>query len=128
MLLFYLRRTTRSLRRTPGLSSVMIINMALGLSIWMIAYTAVDSHGRLPVKHAERLFHVEWGTAPSYDLSEAEMYEHAQALAPHFLLSDGDARALSQHSAIEDSARTFTSHLAVRVGKRDVPTAVRFAT
>ena len=37
MLAFYLKRTINSLRRTPGLSIVMIVNMALGLAIWAIA-------------------------------------------------------------------------------------------
>ena len=49
MLLFYLRRAFMSLRGTPFLSGIMIVNMALGLAIWTVARMAVVSQTRDPI-------------------------------------------------------------------------------
>lgn len=128
MLSFYLRRTIHSLRRTPGLSAVMIVNMALGLSIWIIAYTAVAAQRRVPLVERGTLFHVDWGTVPQGDLTGLESYQRVQALVPHLLLSPADADRLARHAAVRRHAKTFTSHLSVE-GPRGVErTAVRFCT
>jgi putative ABC transport system permease protein len=128
MIAFYLQRTLHSLRRTPGLSSVMIANMALGLAIWIIAYAAVAAHGRLPLTHSDNLFHVDWGTLPASELTGSENHQRILALAPHLLLSDRDANRLGDHPSVRRSARTFTSRLSVRSEGEFVTTAVRFST
>jgi putative ABC transport system permease protein len=128
MLAFYLKRTIHSLGRTPGLSSVMIINMALGLAIWLIAYAAVESQRRVPLRDAETLFHVDWGGAPASDVSELESYQRIHAFVPHLLLSAGDADRLATHAAVTRHAKTFTSRLTARTPRGSALTAVRFST
>jgi putative ABC transport system permease protein len=128
MLAFYMRRTLDSLRRTPGLSSVMIANMALGLAIWIIASAAVAGHGRLPPTRSDNLFHVDWGTLPASELIGGENYQRVLTLAPHLLVSDRDATRLADHPAVRRSARTFTSRLDVRSEGEFVTAAARFST
>jgi putative ABC transport system permease protein len=128
MIAFYLQRTLHSLRRTPGLSSVMIANMALGLAIWIVAYTAVAAHGRLPLTHSDNLFHVDWGTLPASEPISGESHQRIMALAPHLLVSDRDATRLGEHPAVRRSARTFTSRLSARSEDEFLTTAVRFST
>ena len=128
MLFFYLRRAVRSLRRTPVMSAVMIVDMALGLAIWTIAYTAVSSHTRDPMRTSGRIFHVDWGTAPAVELRGVDRYQQVLAHAPHMLLSYRDAARLSRHEAVARSTRTFTSRLAVSVQQQHVETAARFCT
>lgn len=128
MLLFYLRGAIRSLRRTPVLSGVMVIDLALGLAIFMMAFTAVDSHTRDPITGRADLFHVDWGTAPEVDLESVEAFQRVLALVPHMLLSYSDAERLSAHPAATRSARTFTSRVALGQGAESVQSAARFCT
>lgn len=125
---FYLRRTLQSLSRSPGLSAVMIVNMALGLAIWIIAYTSVEAQRRVPVTEHGTLFHVDWGSQPDGELEGLENYQRVQALAPHVLLSSVEADALAAHDAVRRHAKTFTSRLSVAGPRGMQPSAVRFCT
>src|SRR5687768_16980602 len=128
MLFFYLRRAVRSLRRTPVMSGIMIMDMALGLAIWTIAYTAVSSHTRPPLAGGDRLFHVDWGGDPGVELGALDRFQQVLAHAPHMLLSDRDAERLAGHAAVARHAKTFTSKLAVGTPTGSVESAVRFAS
>src|SRR5262249_6622147 len=50
------------------------------------------------------------------------------ALAPHMVLSYGDADRLSRHPAVARRAKTFTSRIALSAGGERIDNAVRFAT
>lgn len=128
MLPFYLRGAVRSLRRTPVLSSVMVVDLALGLAIFMMAFTAVDSHTRDPITRRADLFHVDWGTAPELDLESIESFQRVLAMVPHMLLSYADAERLAAHPAVARSARTFTSRLALGHDGKRIESAARFCT
>ena len=128
MLLFHLRRALRSLRRTPVLSSIMILDMALGLAVWTVAYAAVSSHTRSPLGGRDRVFHVDWGTGPGVELGAVDRYQQVLAHAPHMLLSYRDAALLAEHESVARSARTFTSRLALTASAGTIETAVRFCT
>jgi putative ABC transport system permease protein len=127
MLAFHLRRAVRSLRRTPVMSAIMIVDMALGLSIWTIAYAAVSSHTRDPTR-GDRVFHVDWGTSPGVALDDVDRNQQVLAHAPHMLLSYRDAAHLARHEAVSRSARTFTSQLAITTAHGPAETAARFCT
>ena len=128
MFLFYLRRALRSLRRTPVLTSVMIIDVALGLGVWTMAYTAVDAQTRFPEARARNVFHVDWGTVPAFDLSEIDSYQRVMSVTPHMLLAYRDAQRLAAHPAVARHAATFTSQLTVDAptGQHCIP--ARFAS
>jgi len=124
---FYLRRALHSLRRTPVLTSVMIIDVALGLAVWTLAFTAVEAQTRYPADRARHVYHVDWGTMPSFDREALDQWQRVVSVTPHMLLSYRDAERMSQHPAVARHAATFTSQLAV-----DAPTgrhgvAARFA-
>ena len=70
MLDFYLRGALRSLRRTPVLSSVMVVDLALGLAIWVLAFTAVDSHTRDPIADSAPICSTSTGAARPRPTSE----------------------------------------------------------
>ena len=93
-------RTLRSLRRTPGLSSVMIANWRSGLAIWIIAYHRGGRTWPAPMTRSDNLFHVDWGTLPASELIGGENYQRVLPLAPHMLLSDRDATRLAEHPAV----------------------------
>ncbi|HMI90910.1 MAG TPA: hypothetical protein VK509_06075, partial [Polyangiales bacterium] len=128
MFSFYLARALRSLRRTPVLTSVMIIDVALGLAVWTLAFTAVESQRRYPADRAQHVYHVDWGTLPSFDPDALDQWQRVVSVTPHMLLSYRDAERLSQHPAVARHAKTFTSQLAVDTptGRHDV--AARFTT
>ncbi len=125
---FYLRGAIRSLRRTPVLSTVMVVDLALGLAIWVLAFAAVDSHRRDPITANKGLFHVDWGSAPEAEIATADNFRRLLAHAPHMLLSYGDAERLSRHPAVARRAKTFTSRIALEAGGERIDSAVRFAT
>ena len=127
MLSFYLRRALRNLRRTPVLSSVMVIDMALGIAIWVTSYASVKSHTRDPLADSSAIFHVDWGTAPDVELGP-EGYSRVLSMAPHVMLSYRDARRLADHPAVARSASTFTSRLTVGTTRGRQETSVRFCT
>jgi putative ABC transport system permease protein len=128
MFSFYLRRALHSLRRTPVLTAVMIIDVALGLAVWTLAYTAVDAQQRYPAERARNVYHVDWGTLPSFDPQALDQWQGVLSVAPHLLLSYGDAERLSRHPTVARHAKTFTSQISL-----DAPTGrhcvtARFAT
>jgi putative ABC transport system permease protein len=128
MLYFYLRRALRSLRRTPGLSCIMVVDMALGLSIWVISHAAISSHTRDPLDDSSALFHVDFGGAPAIESVGGDRYQRLLARAPHSLLSYEDARRLASHPDVARSARTFGSRLTMDAGGRPTETGARFCT
>jgi putative ABC transport system permease protein len=125
---FYLRRAVRSLRRTPVLSSVMILDVALGLAVWALAFSSVDAQTRAPHAGAGHVYHVDWGTAPSFDTSGLDNWQRVMSNTPHLLLPYSDALQLSRHPAVARHALTFSSKLVMSgpAGRHCMQT--RFAT
>ena len=128
MFWFYLRRALRSLRRTPVLTTVMIIDVALGLAVWTLAFTAVDAQTRAPGRSVDHLYHVDWGTAPRFDVSSLDNWQRVLSVTPHMLLSYDDAEHLSQHPAVAHHALTFTSKLVMEGPAARRCEQTRFAT
>ena len=128
MFSFYLRRALRSLRRTPVLTTVMIVDVALGLAVWAMAYTAVDAQRRYPAGRAPNVFHVDWGTAPEFDLAVVDNWQRVISMTPHMLLSYRDAKELSRHPAVARHAITFTSQLTAEGSTGQQQVAARFAS
>src|SRR5690349_10580898 len=124
---FYLRRALRSLRRTPVLSTVMIVDVALGLGVWTLAFTAVDAQTRFPPGRARNVYHVDWGTTPEFDPASLDGFVRVLSITPHMLLPYGDAQRLGAHRSVARHAATFTSQLAVSAptGRHCLP--VRFS-
>jgi putative ABC transport system permease protein len=106
----------------------MIIDVALGLAVWTLAFTAIEAQTRYPADRARNVFHVDWGTTPSFPVEELDQWQRVVSVTPHMLLSYRDAQRLRQHPAVARHAETFTSQLAVAAptGRHDV--TARFAT
>lgn len=128
MFAFYLRRALGSLRRTPVLTAVMIVDVALGLGVWAIARSAVDAQHRYPTGRAPNVFHVDWGTAPEFDSAGVDGWQRVLSVTPHMLLSYRDAEQLTRHPAVERHAATFTSQLVVVGPNGRHHVAARFAS
>ena len=71
MFAYYLRLSLSSFRRNPGLTALMVLAIALGISVCMVTLTSYRAAARIPLPHkSEMLFapNVDsWDPVDSYD-------------------------------------------------------------
>jgi putative ABC transport system permease protein len=121
---FYVRMAWRSVRRSRGLSTVMIVALSLGLGTWYSQRQILSFlESKVPVTH-DGLYHVglerDAATAPSRDVMQ---------LLPSLLLTPHDAVHVAELAGATRTAITFGASAFVETdGSPAVSVRVRYAT
>lgn len=128
MMRYAVRLAFVSLRRTPVLSAVMIVSLALGISTWVTARAAIEGATRNPLPAKTGLYHVALERPPRFsDVLDPTVYgrfEHG----PESALSVREYRRLASSSIPTRSAGTFAGPAAVAAASASpVIDDVRFA-
>src|SRR4051812_32894379 len=90
MFAYYLRLSLASFRRNPGLTALMVMAIALGISVCMVTLTSYRASARIPLPDKNDLLF-----APSIDSWDpAQPYDQTNALNAPDLQTYRDARGL----------------------------------
>jgi putative ABC transport system permease protein len=76
MFAYYLRLALQSFRRNPGLTALMVMAIALGISVCMVTLTSYRAAARIPMPHKNDFLFVpnvdSWDPANPYDQENAQ--------------------------------------------------------
>lgn len=90
MFAYYLRLALQSFRRNPGLTALMVMAIALGISVCMVTLTSYRAAARIPLPHKNDMLY-----APSIDSWDpAQPYNKDRALDAPDLQTYRDVRGL----------------------------------
>src|SRR6478735_6067085 len=90
MFAYYLRLAVQSFRRNPGLTALMVMAIALGISVCMVTLTSYRAAARIPLPHKNEMLY-----APNIDSWDPkEPYDKDKALNAPDLQTYRDARGL----------------------------------
>ena len=90
MFAYYLRLALQSFRRNPGLTALMVMAIALGISVCMVTLTSYRAAARIPLPHKNDMLY-----APSIDSWDpAQPYNKDNALQAPDLQTYRDVRGL----------------------------------
>ncbi len=129
MLAYHLRHAARSLSRTPGFTFVMELSLGLGVALWTVARTAIDSQANVTIANSEQIYLVEIQRdmlvpVPTAGHDPNSFWDHV----PGVMLTHRDATALASQS---DRAHTISFFSPLLVSKAGGPASnlrVRFTT
>ena len=113
---FYSRLAWQSVRRSPGLSGVMIVGLALGIGTWVTARAAIQGALLNPLPDNTSLYHVSL-IRPSIfvDVPADPKNDGRLDAGPKFSLSEPEVRAIAAASlAPTHMSPTFAGRAAVR--------------
>jgi putative ABC transport system permease protein len=128
---FYSRLAWQSVRRSPGLSAVMIVGLALGVGTWVTARAGIQGALRNPLPDKKALYNVSLVRPSLFAGVPAEPRNDGRLEAgPRFSLSEPDVRAIAAASpAPTRMSPTFAAPAAVRAADGGLAIdVVRFAT
>jgi putative ABC transport system permease protein len=113
----HLRLAWHSLRRTPGLTAMMVVGLGLGIGTWVTARAALDGATRDPLPEATTLHHVSLVRPPVFaDVPDSTVSDGRLERVPRYTLSVRDARALAAVSTAPTRATaTFAGRTALRL-------------
>ena len=90
MFAYYLRLAVQSFRRNPGLTALMVMAIALGISVCMVTLTSYRAAARIPLPHKNEMLY-----APNVDSWDPkEPYNKDKALDAPDIQTYRDARGL----------------------------------
>jgi predicted permease len=104
-----IRRSIRSLRKTPGFTWIAVITLALGIAANVIVYSIIDAVilRPLPVKNAKEIVVARW--------QNAQMQPQSEVSAPVFFLLKDYAQSLQNVAAV------YPQEIGVNLGGVQLP-------
>jgi len=129
MLAYHLRHAARSLSRTPGFTFVMELSLGLGVALWTVARTAIDSQANVAIADSDQVYLVEIQRdmlvpVPTENHDPNSFWDHV----PDIMLTYRDATALAAQSARRHTISFFSPLLVAKAGGPASNLRVRFTT
>ncbi len=126
---YHLRHAARSLARNPMFTFVMELSLGLGVALWTVARTAVDSQASIAVANYENIYLVEMHRdvvvrVPTEGHDPERFWDHVSS----FLLTHRDASAITSLSERPHTISFFSPMLVGKPGASPANLRVRFTT
>ncbi|HSI05937.1 MAG: ABC transporter permease [Myxococcota bacterium] len=129
MLVYHLRHAARSLSRTPGFTFVMELSLGLGVALWTVARTAIDSQANVTIAKSDQIYLVEIQRdmlvpVPTENHDPNSFWDHV----PGIMLTHRDATAIAAQSGRAHTVSFFSPLLVSKAGGPASNLRVRFTT
>ena len=129
MLVYHLRHAARSLSRTPGFTFVMELSLGLGVALWTVARTAIDSQANVAIANSDQIYLVEIQRdmlvpVPTENHDPNSFWDHV----PELMLTHRDATAIAAQSGRAHTISFFSPLLVSKAGGPASNLRVRFTT